>query len=81
MKEKRTPRAEAPCIPFTNYVERGHASIINSYVCANLASPPRAFAKSFENHSSSNIVAFSFQVGDDMIIMMLAARKHMECAV
>eukprot|EP00983_Pelagomonas_calceolata_P068159 1149784-Pelagomonas_calceolata.AAC.1 len=39
---------------------------------------PRGLLLSFDNCSSSNIVAFSFQTGDDMI---LAASEHVECAV
>eukprot|EP00983_Pelagomonas_calceolata_P044956 1139503-Pelagomonas_calceolata.AAC.4 len=41
--------------------------IITSYVCVNQACSPRAFAKSLDDHSSSNNVAFSFHAGDDLI--------------
>eukprot|EP00983_Pelagomonas_calceolata_P134305 1162049-Pelagomonas_calceolata.AAC.3 len=39
--------------------------------------PPRAFSKSFDDHSSSNIAVFSFHARDDI----LAAREYVECAV
>eukprot|EP00983_Pelagomonas_calceolata_P041226 1137973-Pelagomonas_calceolata.AAC.1 len=39
-------------------VLRQPQAIITSYVCVNQASSPRAFAKSFDDHSSSNIVVF-----------------------
>eukprot|EP00983_Pelagomonas_calceolata_P057490 1145084-Pelagomonas_calceolata.AAC.2 len=47
--------------------------IIISYVGhrsepVNQACFPRAFTKSFGEHSSSNIVAFNFHAGDDMIL-------------
>eukprot|EP00983_Pelagomonas_calceolata_P053283 1143240-Pelagomonas_calceolata.AAC.2 len=42
--------------------------IITSYVHVNQACFPRAFAKCFDNHSSSNIVAFSFFAEDGMIL-------------
>eukprot|EP00983_Pelagomonas_calceolata_P043826 1139054-Pelagomonas_calceolata.AAC.5 len=43
-------------------------SIIISYVHVSQACSPRALAKSFCNHSSSSILAFSFHAGDDMIL-------------
>eukprot|EP00983_Pelagomonas_calceolata_P050711 1142096-Pelagomonas_calceolata.AAC.2 len=39
-----------------------------SYVNVNQACSPRAFAKSFCDHSSSNIMAFSLHIRDDMIL-------------
>eukprot|EP00983_Pelagomonas_calceolata_P077561 1153918-Pelagomonas_calceolata.AAC.3 len=41
-------------------------SIITSYVCVNQACSLRAFAKSFDDHSSSNFVAFNFHAGDHL---------------
>eukprot|EP00983_Pelagomonas_calceolata_P052914 1143067-Pelagomonas_calceolata.AAC.1 len=42
--------------------------IITSNVHVNQACSTRAFAKSFDDHSSSNIAAFNFHAGDDMIL-------------
>eukprot|EP00983_Pelagomonas_calceolata_P047319 1140579-Pelagomonas_calceolata.AAC.3 len=50
----------------------------HSYVRVNQACFLRAFAKSFDDHSSSNVVAFSFHVGIDM---SLEACEHVECAI
>eukprot|EP00983_Pelagomonas_calceolata_P029734 931785-Pelagomonas_calceolata.AAC.2 len=44
----------------------------------NQACSPRALAKSFCNHSASNIMTYSFHVGNDMI---LAAWELVECAI
>eukprot|EP00983_Pelagomonas_calceolata_P054270 1143635-Pelagomonas_calceolata.AAC.1 len=46
--------------------------IITSYVCVNQACSPRALAKGFDDHSSGNVVAFSFHAGDDMILAACA---------
>eukprot|EP00983_Pelagomonas_calceolata_P046891 1140377-Pelagomonas_calceolata.AAC.13 len=40
--------------------------ITTPYVHVYQACPPRAFVKSFDDRSSSNIVAISFHAGDDM---------------
>eukprot|EP00983_Pelagomonas_calceolata_P083938 1156258-Pelagomonas_calceolata.AAC.3 len=42
--------------------------IITPYVRVIQACFQRAFAKSFDDHYSSNIVAFSFHAGDYMIL-------------
>eukprot|EP00983_Pelagomonas_calceolata_P108147 1159422-Pelagomonas_calceolata.AAC.4 len=52
--------------------------IITSFVCVDQICSPRTFAKSFDDHSSSNIVALSLHAGDDMV---LAACEHVECTV
>eukprot|EP00983_Pelagomonas_calceolata_P054991 1143925-Pelagomonas_calceolata.AAC.1 len=41
--------------------------IITSYVCVNQACSLRTCIKSFDDLSSSNIVAYSLYAGDDMI--------------
>eukprot|EP00983_Pelagomonas_calceolata_P062297 1147234-Pelagomonas_calceolata.AAC.1 len=45
-----------------------HQLIITPHVHVHQACPPGAFAKSFDDHSSSSIVVFSFHAGDDMIL-------------
>eukprot|EP00983_Pelagomonas_calceolata_P044097 1139155-Pelagomonas_calceolata.AAC.2 len=50
--------------------------IFTSYVHVNQACSPRAFAKSFDDHSSSNIVAFKFHAGDDMICHVFRMLNH-----
>ena len=39
-----------------------------SYVCLDQARSHRAFAEYFCNHSAYNVMAFSFCVGDDMVL-------------
>eukprot|EP00983_Pelagomonas_calceolata_P079445 1154669-Pelagomonas_calceolata.AAC.1 len=45
--------------------------ITTSYVPIHQACPPRAFAKSFDDHSFSSIVAFGFHAGDGMRLKLL----------
>eukprot|EP00983_Pelagomonas_calceolata_P063895 1147901-Pelagomonas_calceolata.AAC.7 len=48
---------------------RAHATSNNACTETDLAArPPRAYAKSFDDQSSSDIVAFGFHAGDDMIL-------------
>eukprot|EP00983_Pelagomonas_calceolata_P122487 1160913-Pelagomonas_calceolata.AAC.7 len=42
--------------------------ITTPYVHVNQACSPRGLTKSFVGHSSSNIVAFNFHAGDDMVL-------------
>eukprot|EP00983_Pelagomonas_calceolata_P081165 1155454-Pelagomonas_calceolata.AAC.1 len=42
--------------------------ITTPYVHVNQACSPRAFVRALNDHSSSNIVAFNFHAGDDMML-------------
>eukprot|EP00983_Pelagomonas_calceolata_P128314 1161499-Pelagomonas_calceolata.AAC.11 len=63
---------QQPCNPSPAADQPGSQAVgqtpCNPYVHVKQACSPRAFAKSLDDHSSSNIVAFSLHAGDDMIL-------------
>eukprot|EP00983_Pelagomonas_calceolata_P101883 1158746-Pelagomonas_calceolata.AAC.9 len=45
------------------------ADLLSLPVSVNQACSPRAFAKSFDDHSSSNVMVLNFHAGDDRVPM------------
>eukprot|EP00983_Pelagomonas_calceolata_P014480 461213-Pelagomonas_calceolata.AAC.1 len=44
-----------------------HQLVITSYACVNQVCPPKTYTKSYEDHSASNIMAFTWERAQERV--------------